>query len=187
MGAGVSEGVFEIDKPLWIDPYLRMLAIYDNEVDKIGDSIINNAVVSGAGMCITREFANIYIKCINDNPNRKLLDRTGNITLAGGDSDMHYIAFMNGYYTAYFMDMKFKHYMPAVRLSKKYFLNLKRNMSISTVLLKHLNDEAQTKWNFLGLVYYLIKTFFTNRMEFLMTIEGIKGNKIGLKLIKDLK
>ncbi len=186
-GAGYAEPVFEINKPQWIEPYLRMLAIFDNERDKIGDSLHNQAIVSGAGMCISRNFANIYVQCLIDNPKRKLLDRTGDTTLAGGDSDMHYIAYLNGFKTAYFMDLKFKHYMPKGRLSKQYILNLKRNMSASSVLLTHLNNGPEPKWNILGLIFYLIKSFFTNRMEFLMTIEGIKGNRLGNRIIKSIQ
>jgi glycosyltransferase involved in cell wall biosynthesis len=183
-GAGISEGVFEVEPAKWADPYLRMLAIFNNGEDRIGAATADQAVVSGAGMFMTMEFAKRYAKEVAENPLRAKLDRTGNVALAGGDSDMHKIAYQLGYCTGYFMDLSFKHYMPKERLSAKYFLRLKRNMSLSTVVLQHINHEPMGKVNIAGVLFYIIKSLFVQPMESFMTIEGLIGRKQGMKYIK---
>jgi glycosyltransferase involved in cell wall biosynthesis len=183
-GAGISEGVFEVAPASWTSPYLRMLAIFNNGEDRIGSTSGEQAVVSGAGMFMTKTFALQYSLEVLNNPLRAKLDRTGSVALAGGDSDMHHIAYSLGYQTGYFMDLSFKHYMPEERLSAQYFLRLKRNMSLSTVVLQHINMEPIGNIHLFGVLYYILKSLFYQPMESLMTIEGLIGRRQGKMFIK---
>ncbi len=186
-GAGESIAVYETPAPDWLIPYVGMLAVFKKEQNQIGTNLNDNVSVSGAGMCITRLYANKYLEFLEREPIRKSLDRIGNIPMAGGDSDMQYIAYQCGFKIAWFTDLKFYHFMPSGRLSKKYILNLKKYMSFSLIVLNFINKQKQTNWRLSGLIYYLFKTFFSNQMEFRMTIAGLIGHYKGMNYVKKIK
>jgi glycosyltransferase involved in cell wall biosynthesis len=185
-GAAKSIGVFEEKIQDWIFPYLRMLAIFDNATDRVGASLDDHVIVSGAGMFMRKSFAKLYQQAVASNPLRRKLGRTSDQPLAGEDSDMHYLVYQNNLKTAFYTDLYFHHWMPASRLQKKYLLQLKRNMSKSTVLLQFIHQEPIGQWSVFGLLWYILKNSFVNIMETRMTIQGYLGHLDGIRMINNL-
>ncbi|HEU0126156.1 MAG TPA: glycosyltransferase, partial [Flavobacterium sp.] len=156
IGAGHAYGEYEIDPPNWFLQYKHFCAIFENRItDEIGYTIDKNVIACGAGMGIRKQLAIDYF---NDDKSIKISDRTENLLLSGGDSDMNYFVLKRGYGVGKFISLSFKHFMPKERISKQYLKKLAHGLSYSSALLAHKNGLPANQWTVRGYFFAFVKT-----------------------------
>jgi glycosyltransferase involved in cell wall biosynthesis len=136
-GCGQSIPEFEVPPPDWAEPYLPKLALKNLDKDKWSNIWPGETTPCGAGLVIRKEVGKKYAELLSHNPDRKKLDRTGNLLLGGGDLDLAATAVDIGLGTGQFVCLKLIHLIPASRLELNYLLNLVESGTYSKVLLEH--------------------------------------------------
>lgn len=96
-----------------------------------GDITLAKGYVYGAGMAASRKL----LLDIFNNEIHYLNDRTGSLLLGGGDLEICYLIRIAGYKIWYSDKLKFKHYMPASRMTSEYLAQLSKGKAYSSVLL----------------------------------------------------
>jgi glycosyltransferase involved in cell wall biosynthesis len=119
--------VFESEPPVWFNKYAHSYAV-GAQSDSTGAINKYPAEVYGAG-CFFRK--DPLLKFFNNGFNTIMSDRIGNKLISGGDVEWCYIVQLTGYKIYYHDDLKFKHLMPANRLTWDYYLRLKSGISYS--------------------------------------------------------
>lgn len=158
IGAGRAYGEYETSPPKWFLQYKNFCAIFETrQVDEIGYTINDDIIACGAGMGIRKYLANEYFDEIK---NIEITDRTENLLLSGGDSDMNYFVLKKGLGVGKFVGLHFKHFMPKERISKSYLKKLAYGLSYSNVLLAKKNNLPINKWSFKGYYFTFLKTLF---------------------------
>jgi glycosyltransferase involved in cell wall biosynthesis len=115
---------FEIPPPADIEPFLHVLCIRELAADQWGNSSDTAKLPYGAGMCVRRNVAERYARCIASSDNRIGLDRKGNSLASSGDLDLALTSMDLGLGTGLFRDLVVTHLIPARRLTKDYILRL---------------------------------------------------------------
>jgi glycosyltransferase involved in cell wall biosynthesis len=142
---GQTIAEFEEKPPEWAKPYL-WLAIRELDRDQWSNvPFSGDAMPFGAGICVRREVAEAYAQLVQNDPARKILDRTGNKLLGCGDTDLVLTAYDFGYGTATFEALKLTHLIPKNRIEENYLLQLVESTTYSVTLLKALRGFAQPK------------------------------------------
>ena len=134
---GLIQPEFEVTPPEWTKPYWGLLAIREFDGDRWSNLLHqNDTTPCGAGMCVRKKVAQHYADSITHHPVRSKLDRTGNLLLSCGDSDLAFTACDIGLGTGLFVGLKLTHIMPANRLEEQYLLRLLEGIIYSGVFLQ---------------------------------------------------
>ena len=161
---------------------LPLLTIRNITCDSWG-SYLNNQLV-GAGMCIRRDAALLYVKIARYNEKRLILGRVG--TCLGGheDIDLAYCALDIGYGSGVFSKLKLTHLIPSRRLQKEYLLKLQNEMSLSHVVflkIRSINENISGHQKILNLVswiYIFIRSSVFRKKMLIAELQGkIKAKK----------
>lgn len=78
----------------------------------------------GAGMCIRRPTALVWVREVEKSEARRGLDRRGDSLASGGDNDIVLTAIEHDWDVGYFPELSLIHIMPASRLTAKYHARL---------------------------------------------------------------
>ncbi|HEY3415308.1 MAG TPA: glycosyltransferase [Armatimonadota bacterium] len=135
---GKCKGEFEVDPPTWTHHYLQYLAVADHGNQPLFIHHKNTYLPwypYGAGLVIRRELARIYVHQLENDPERRKLDRRGNSLTSAGDIDMVLTIMDEGHGIGFFPQLSLKHIIPRQRLSFSY---LKRLIYHSNYSLYHL-------------------------------------------------
>ncbi|MFA6276975.1 MAG: glycosyltransferase [Pedobacter sp.] len=149
---GLGEPAFSSDTviPVWLDTYYNSYA-----VGKIHPKECIVDSVQGAGMCIRKD---VYLNIFKIFGPLLLSGRKGKKLSAGEDSEICIRIRLIGYQVLYSPDLKFKHFLPANRLTWSYLLKLHKGFARSFVILdiykKALNKEE------IGSFYWLRKSVY---------------------------
>lgn len=141
---GHIEAEFETPLPAWFGQnWLYWLA-----VRPVGRETWSNlsfdaaALPYGAGMCVRRAVAEHYAQVTLPAPHRRMLDRTGDSLIGGGDADLGFTAYDLGLGNGLFPSLRLKHLIAARRLTVEYMERLVRDMSFSYVVLHALRGRT---------------------------------------------
>lgn len=141
---GNQIGEFEIDPPEHLRKYLGMLAVREIDRDKWSNLYIWDTTPVGAGMVIRKNVAMRYAENVQLDKLRGMMDRKGKSLLSAGDNDMAYTACDMGYGMGLFQSLYLIHIIPKSRLDEKYFLNLTKYMTTSSILLDFIRSKENT-------------------------------------------
>jgi len=85
-GAGILEPEFEVQPPAKLGPYLSRLALRSTQLALWSNNIKDSRTKPwGAGLCVTRQVANLYRKFVENLGLNIVLDRRGKRLFCGGD------------------------------------------------------------------------------------------------------
>lgn len=187
-GASIS-GEFETPPPDWIVPYLECLAIRELDRDywcNLGG--ISPALPCGAGLCVRRQVATVYLQKTTSNSIRKLLGRSGVSLGAGEDSDLAECAVDVGLGTGRFTALKLVHLIPNRRLTADYIVRLYAGLAASEEMLSFLRPKpgfsSPRGWK--GEVRFLFNYLKSNGIRKKILRASHKARKQARRLISGL-
>ncbi|WP_022823992.1 glycosyltransferase [Hymenobacter norwichensis] len=117
---GNNVAVFETAPPAWISFFQHSYAI-GNQGEGTFEILEGNRYIVGAGMAFKKA---AYLDIKRKAFNFYLTDRIGNKVVGGGDVELCFIFKLAGYKIAYSAELILQHYMPSVRITKKYLTNM---------------------------------------------------------------
>lgn len=129
---GKGKIVSDVAIPDWFEHYKYNYACYSqgNDQTKIDKQVKS---LYGAGLFIKRK---IYLELFTQNFKHILSDRIGKKLISGGDTELTFALRLRGYELAYSSLLQFNHFMPEVRLTEKYLLELIRSQAYSAAQLR---------------------------------------------------
>jgi glycosyltransferase involved in cell wall biosynthesis len=151
-GASI-EAEFEVDPPLSIRPYLEGLAIRPTLCDRWSNARKwSEATPFGAGMCVRREVAELYLERIRGDSIRSALDRKGTGVTGGGDTDMAWTSILLNKGTGCFARLRLCHLIPKDRLTESYIERLQMGSAYAEKILEqddmgNLQNQKGKVWN----------------------------------------
>jgi glycosyltransferase involved in cell wall biosynthesis len=95
----------------------------------------------GAGLCVRREVGQAYLKTMEAQPLRKLMDRRGQNFMGGSDLDLSLTSLRLGLGMALFPELKLQHLMPAWRTEPAYLYKMCVAGTYSWMLARYFHGE----------------------------------------------
>jgi glycosyltransferase involved in cell wall biosynthesis len=142
---GTSFGEFEEPPPIWAKPYLCYLAIREVTRFTVSAEYSFDVVPTGAGMCIRRPIAEVYVAQIKGSPLRRELDRKGNSLVSGGDSDLAFTAIDRGLSIGLSPELRLSHLMSKNRLELPYLERLLEGIAASAPLVLYVRGAYRPR------------------------------------------
>lgn len=139
---GRIEPEFQAAEPEWLRPFRSHLALADFSRDEWSNVAANGVLPCGAGLCIRRPLALAYAHAVEADPQRAILDRSGDGTMSCGDTDMVLTCLDAGWGTARFTSLHLTHVIPASRLDHGYHRRLARDIGYSYGRLLAMRGET---------------------------------------------
>jgi len=161
-GASI-EAEFEVEPPLSIRPYLEGLAIRPTLRDHWSNARRwSEATPFGAGMCVRREVAELYLKRVQSNRLHLGLDRKGTGLSGGGDTDLAWTSLALNKGTGCFARLRVCHLIPKERLTESYIVGLQMGSAYAEKILDHEDaggwqDPNGMVWNTVSYWCHYIK------------------------------
>jgi glycosyltransferase involved in cell wall biosynthesis len=158
---GFGEAISRVPLPDWFEQYKGGYAIGDASISS--GFLSDGQLLTGAGLVFRR---NLFLK-VFENAESLLVDRSGNTLSSGGDSEICLRFLLYGYKLYYDASLKFKHFLPAGRLTEEYrsklFASFKQmapviDFYLAMLQVKRLNYFARL----VKLVIILLKLPFTS-------------------------
>jgi glycosyltransferase involved in cell wall biosynthesis len=150
-GASI-EAEFEVDPPLSIRPYLEGLAIRTTLRDHWSNARKwSEATPFGAGMCVRREVAELYLERVRSDRLRFALDRKGTSLSGGGDTDIAWTSILLNKGTGCFARLRLCHLIPKDRLTESYIEHLQMGSAYAERILDQ--EDADSLENHKGRVW----------------------------------
>lgn len=178
---------FETLPPQWTKPYLNLLAIKEFQ-----QSIWSNLTTThitlpcGAGLCVRKEVAQLYIQQIENDFLRKELDRKGESLSSCGDSDLALTACDYGLGAGLFKELKLIHIIPNKRLSIIYLSKLIQEMTYSNTLLNFSRGILPSNNSIKFKMTIFIRNLLSNRYSRIMNRAMNKGLQKAYNRINEL-
>jgi glycosyltransferase involved in cell wall biosynthesis len=151
---GSVEAEFEVEPPSSIKPYLGGLAIRKTVSDHWSNARKwSEATPVGAGMCVRREVARLYLERVRNDPLRLALDRQGKSLGAGGDADLAWTSSSLNKGTGCFARLRLTHLISKDRLTESYIERLNTGFAYAEEILTYEHDadgwksRKGTRWN----------------------------------------
>lgn len=141
--SGQCHPEFEETPEEWTRPYWAWLAIREFSDDRWSNQREASAAPWGAGMCIRRECAVAYHRCVQGDLGRIDLDRRGDNLISGGDTDMVMQVWEMDYGTGVFAGLELTHLIPRARLTEDYLVRFAESSMYTKVTLDALYDRVQ--------------------------------------------
>ena len=132
---------FDKSPPEWTKPYWHMLALYKFSEDCWSNILYAGTNPCGAGMCVRRIVADKYMHLVQNDSNRKRMDRKGNSLMSCGDTDLAFTACDVGLGMGKFVSLLLTHLIPEERLKEEYLLNLAQANGYSSTILRSFRDK----------------------------------------------
>lgn len=138
---------FEEPPPDWARDFYGLLALRD-----LGSTplVVTGAAAApwpdcapvGAGLCVRRAAADLYIEALHTQPARLALDRTGRSLASGGDNDLVFTLLHGGWDVGYFPELALVHLIPSSRLMPDYLARLNEGIMRTWVRVLHLHGQC---------------------------------------------
>jgi glycosyltransferase involved in cell wall biosynthesis len=96
----------------------------------------------GAGLCVRKPIALMYMKTARECPIRKQLDRRGQSLAGGGDEDLVLTALDVGQGIGSFESLRMTHLIPSRRCDLDYLLRLEESLACSSELLSYARSAG---------------------------------------------
>jgi glycosyltransferase involved in cell wall biosynthesis len=138
-GAGHLEPRFEVQPPSELIPMLSMLAlrtvrsrVWSNNPEDY------RSIPWGAGLCVTRKIASLYLELLRRLNVNEVIDRRGQQLCCGGDDLFSWASVQAGKGFGLFPELQVTHLISASRLDRRYFLRLTHDQRFSYYVLSYL-------------------------------------------------
>ncbi len=142
-----GKGIIEYEKgftpPDWIKDYERNYATGAQGEESGGDTTYRKGCLYSAGMIVNKVWLN---KLFQKGFTSSLQGRDGKSLRAGEDTELTMALKLIGGKLHYNPDMKFKHFMPANRISWSYLKKMCRSFGYSDFLLSPYNNGLQKNY-----------------------------------------
>lgn len=134
--SGQCQGLFERPPPAWTQRYWGNLCLrqFDQAVWSNLPRLAQT-MPAGAGLCVRRSVAGLYLQLHHNGERRFQFDRTGSSLLSGGDNDLAACACRLGLGVGLFPQLQLQHLIPPERLTAGYLARLAEGIAYSSVLL----------------------------------------------------
>lgn len=184
-GASIT-GEFEIPPPSLLDPYIEGLAIC--ELDRAYWSNIpvwTRATPYGAGVCVRREVAAVYLRAARETPLRRSLGRSGANLGAGDDSDLSWTSTRLNLGFGRFPELKLTHLISARRLTTEYMASLFAGFVGSGIILNHLWGTPAKEPHLAMQILSLVKSVMRgSKMERMIAWRSFLSKRQAWRLLK---
>lgn len=128
---GTGEAVTTTPLPPWFEQYKGCYACYPQAAHE-GVLTGEYAFLYGAGLAVRRS---VVEELLERGYEPLLPDRVGDSLVSGGDTELSYAIRLIGYSLWFSASLKFKHFLPARRLTENYLVRLVASMSYCSGLL----------------------------------------------------
>lgn len=165
---GQVRPIFEETPPEWTRPYWSRLVIREFEQDRWSNLPMQHETMpSGAGLCVRRQVALLYAGLHEKGGRRIILDRAGNSTVSGGDTDLASCALDLNLGMGLFAALKLSHLIPPGRLEEDYLVRLVEGLAYSGVLLRNFRagDETPPRQSWTSKAADLLRMIRMNRRQ----------------------
>ena len=153
---GSMEAEFEVDPPLSITPYLEGLAIRRIVRDHWSNAKEwSEATPFGAGMCVRREVAELYLERVRNDRIRFALGPRGTSLGRGEDTDMAWTSLLLNKGTGCFARLRATHLISKDRLTESYIERLYTGFGYADEILAHENANSAKNDN--GIVWNTVR------------------------------
>lgn len=156
---GKGEPFFEGIQPQWFEKFKGLYAV-DEQSPIEGDITLIKGHLYGAGLVIRKS---AFLRSQSRNFRNVLKDRTGNLLISGGDTELCFALVLSGYKIFYEPNLKFKHYIPSNRLTESYLTKLFISISVSWIFLQPylyvINHKEYSKLTWYKDVLYVLGSF----------------------------
>ena len=157
--SGHCRAEFEAPPPEWSRRYWSSLSIREVDADVWSNlPRLAESMPSGAGLCVRRAVAALYLKLHDDGDRRMQMDRTGSSLISGGDNDLAACSCKLGMGVGVISALKLTHIMPAARLTVDYIVRLADGIHYSSVILDAEYGIVTPPRSWLGQVIDLLRT-----------------------------
>lgn len=140
--SGQCRPEFEEPPPEWTRRYWGNLVIRQFENDVWSNlPRLPESMPCGAGLCVRRAVANLYL-LLHDTGQRSFqFDRAGDSLISGGDNDLAACACDLGLGVGLIASVKLTHLVPPERLTVDYLVRLTEGIYFSSVILAYLRSS----------------------------------------------
>ncbi|MCB9283027.1 MAG: glycosyltransferase [Lewinellaceae bacterium] len=176
---GRGEVVSDIAIPYWFHTYQSEYAVGVQSLDS--GNLTNRGYLWGAGLILRKSVIEKFWKA---GFTSLLADRKGNQLSSGGDSEYCKWILFAGHKLWYDENLIFQHYLPATRLTKRYYIEQKKGHDQSYLTLKKYElvygFEKESIWSKTKMIFCtggaILKNIFSINMA------GIERNLIQLSI-----
>lgn len=185
--SGQSCPEFEEKPPEWTRKYWGNLAIREFDEDRWSNMpYISDSMPCGAGLCVRRSVADIYLQK-HDNGERQFhLDRKGTSLVSGGDDDLALCACEVGLGLGLISTLKLKHLIPRERLEIGYFCRLAEGIAYSSIRLDHLRGKPILVPTLSRRIVNKVRLLLMSPKDSTMCRSAHRGRKKAIREIKNL-
>jgi GT2 family glycosyltransferase len=161
--SGQSRPEFESEPEEWTRQYWGNLAIREFDRDVWSNlPRLADTMPSGAGLCVRRTVAAVYLRLHDEGVRRFQFDRTGDSLMSGGDNDLAACACTLGFGVAQVSALRLAHLIPAFRVTADYLARLIEGIHFSSAILDHVWGQPTLRRSRLG---PLLDTFRIVRLK----------------------
>ncbi len=145
-GAGHLEPEFEVEPPVEIRAYLKLLALRSVlQARWSNHPADHDSIPWGAGLCVTRSVAERFARLVKRLGITLVLGRRGTTLLAGEDDLFSWAAASNDRGFGIFPELRVVHLIPAARLTHGYMLRLIEGHALSHGVLHYLLEGLRPR------------------------------------------
>lgn len=177
--------VYDEEPESWTQRYWGMLIHRNIKADYWSNLPFNNDTMpSGAGLCISREVGEHYVKLFDEGKRNFVLDRSKGSLMSGGDNDLAMCACDIGKGMGLFTGLHLKHYIPAKRFTIDYLSRLAYGIYYSFAVLQFMRLGRIDKDTFTQRMKHLIRITIMKRKDRIIQKACKKGLKDATSLIE---
>lgn len=169
----------------WTKKYWGML-IYRHLYGNIWSNqpFNNDTMPNGAGLCVSSDVAEFYVKLFEEGKRSFNLDRTKGSLMSGGDNDLAMCACDIGKGMGLFKDLHLRHHIPSKRFTLEYLSRLAYGIYFSYAMLLFMRTGKVDKKTFIQRVKHLIRISIMKRKDRIIQRSCKKGLNDAIKLIQ---
>jgi glycosyltransferase involved in cell wall biosynthesis len=147
---GQVRAACEVDPPHWFHNYANCYAV-GKQCETTGCVPNHRGYLFGAGLTLRRS----AFRSLLEQGFRSLLsDRTGDMILAGGDSEICYAFRLAGWKLWYQENLKIQHFIPEHRLTWEYFCKMQQGFGAAYLVLETYQQLLSKEIHFINLPPY---------------------------------
>jgi hypothetical protein len=157
--SGHCRGEFDEPPPEWSRRYWGNLSVRDVTAD-IWSNLprLPDTMPYGAGLCVRRAVAHLYLKLHEDGRRRMQMDRAGDSLLSGGDNDLAARACDLNMGVGVMTALKLTHLIPPERMTVDYHVRLADGIHYSAAILDAEHKVFTPPRSRVGLIVDFLRT-----------------------------
>jgi hypothetical protein len=185
--SGQCRPAFEIKPPEWTRRYWGNLVIREFDRD-IWSNLprLPESMPCGAGLCIRRSVALLYLDLHKSGKRPFQFDRNGKSLLSGGDNDLAACACDMGLGVGLISSLKLTHLIPSERLTEDYLCRLCEGIFCSAVVLDHFRSPGSGSTSYKIRWHEPVRALLARGPHRRIQFACLRGRRRGLKLLASL-